>query len=516
MSATTARAVVIGAGFGGLAAAIALARRGLRVAVLEAASEPGGKAGTATVDGVTFDTGPSLLTMPHVLDSVLQLAGTRLEEVVTLRRASPAFRYRFDDGVVLDVHHALEDTLASVRDTLGVGPADELRAFLGYARRIWEAAAPPFVYGDAPSVSGLASMGWQALSALGRVDALADMWPAITRRVTSPHLQTLLARYATYNGSDVRAAPATLNCIAWVELGLGGYGVEGGMQRLVEVLVDAARGLGVRFVMNARVTGIDLDGGRATGVRVAGGPTLAADLVVSNTAARHLFEDLLPGRPRRPHPGRQAPSMSGWTAVFKARRRLGEASPAAHEVLMPSRYLDEFRDLFDAGTVPRDPTIYACDQTAAHGIAGWAGARPLFAMVNAPPVGSGTAAAAEVGPALQANVRARLEAAGLLSPCDEIAWQRTPRDLAQRFPGSSGSLYGAASNGRMAAFRRPANRVPRTSNVYLASGSAHPGGGVPLVVLSGLAAARAALADLGVRGSLSQVDTRAYNDCGHG
>ncbi len=137
------------------------------------------------------------------------------------------------------------------------------------------------------------------------------------------------------------------------------------MQRLVEVLVDAARGLGVRFVMNARVTGIDLDGGRATGVRVAGGPTLAADLVVSNTAARHLFEDLLPGRQRRPHPGRQAPSMSGWTAVFKARRRLGEASPAAHEVLMPSRYLDEFRDLFDAGAVPRDPTIYACDPTAA-------------------------------------------------------------------------------------------------------------------------------------------------------
>jgi 1-hydroxycarotenoid 3,4-desaturase len=485
------RVVVVGAGAGGLAAAVLLASRGWSVDVLEAGDRVGGKLGIGVHDGVEFDTGPTVFTLPHTLDSVLRAAGTSLEAELELLEPVPSFRYLYPDGVSLDIHPRVSETLDSVAGVLGEGAASELAGFLEYSGRIWRAAAPHFVFGPAPGPDSILRAGLALPALLRDVDPLRSMWRAIRSRVRSEHLRWLLARYATYNGSDPRRAPATLNCIAHVELAGGGYGVRGGMFEIARTLERTARSLGVRFAFGARVTAIDLAHGRVAGARLSDGTRVPADAVVANADAAHVLGSLLPPAGRRPSRG--DPSMSGWVAILRARRE--RVTPRiAHTVLFPTRYLEEFEDIFDRGRAPREPTVYLCAQEPAHGRSGWSDDEPIFLMTNAPPESGGSE---RMAGETADRVSARLRAAGLAGTGDRIVWERTPCDLAMQFPGSAGAIYGASSNSAFAAFRRPPNRVGHVRGLYLASGSAHPGGGVPMCLLSGRAAASALLEDRG-------------------
>ncbi len=483
--------IVIGAGLGGLAAAIKLAARGRPVEIYERADQPGGKAGIVTIDGVEVDTGPSVLTLPQVLREVLQTAGVALEDVIRLRPASPGFRYHYPDGVVLDVHHRRDQTLASVARTLGPGPARELADFLDYAGAIWEAAAADFVFGPAPTVATLLRAGLRNLSTVVRVDPLRSMERAIRSKVREPHLVDLLLRYATYNGSDPRRAPATLNCIAHVELDLGGWGIEGGIHALVRALVGVLTRQGVPLHLGQGVAEIELGARGVTGVRLEDGRRVAASAVVCNADAAHLARALLP--PGTPHGiATDAPaSMSGWTGILRARRRQGESARVPHQVVFPEDYAAEFQDIFDRDQPPRAPTVYLCAQEACHGRTGWAEDEPLFVMVNTPPVLPG-----QPPPTVDPEaVRARLLAGGHIDAGDRFVWSRQPVELARQYPHTAGAIYGPASNSPFAAFHRAPNALARVPGLYLATGSAHPGGGMPLALHSGRLAARALLAD---------------------
>lgn len=486
------RVAIVGAGMGGLAAAVDLAARGHEVEVFEAGPRAGGKAGIAVVDGVEVDTGPSVLTLPGVFDALLRDAGTALDDVVTLRRPDPACRYRFADGRTVDVCPDPEATRRSVRETLGVRAAAELDAFLAYARDIWDAAAPSFVYGPAPTPWRVASLGLEGLRSVGAIDAFRTMDQGIARHVTHPELAWILRRFATYNGSDPARAPATLNCIAHVEVSLGVYGVEGGLYALVRGLVRTLEGLGGRVHTNTPVRRLVVERGRVVGVETEGA-THRADAVVANADARHVLRELLPRGVRHGLDPDPEPSMSGWVGIVRARRHGDDL--AGHTVLFPSDYDPEFRDVFDHDRPPRDPTVYVCAQERAHGRTGWADHEPLFVMANAPAEPARGARPEATWAPLREAVEARLRRSGVMRGDDSIVWTRSPRELAAAFPGSRGAIYGAASNDRFAAFRRPPNRVPRVRGLYLASGSAHPGGGLPLCALSGRAAAAAVLRD---------------------
>lgn len=486
------KAIVVGAGLGGLSAAIELAAEGVDVTVLEAGPRAGGKAGVALLDGVAVDTGPSVLTMPDVFDALLQRAGTSLQDAVGLRIPSPATRYLDPDAGIVDVHTGVEPTLDSVRDALGPEAATELRDFLAYAKRIWDASAPWFIFGPAPTPARLPGLIPAAIRHLPAIDPLRTMDAALDARVRHPALRRLLRRYATYNGSDPRRAPATLHCIAWVEIGLGVHAVEGGIHALIRSLVRAAEGLGVALRCDTPVTAIRTVGRRVVGVRTAHDEDLDADAVISNADAAHLLHDLLPPKPR-PRFRAGPPSMSGWTGILRTR---APADLAGHTVLFPQDYTAEFADIFDRGRPPEDPTVYLCAQTRAHGVPGWSdGSEPVFVMANAPAEPVAGASHPAVWTALEDRVTARLRDAGLMSAGDAILWRRSPTGLATAFPGTRGAIYGASSNDRSAAFRRPPNRAPGLQGLYLASGSAHPGGGMPLCVLSGRQAALAALQD---------------------
>lgn len=480
-----AKIVVIGAGLGGLAAAIHLAASGREVLLFEALPEVGGKAGTMEVDGVRFDTGPSVLTLPHVFDDLLQLAGTRLRDEVELLRPDPFVRYLIDDEAPLDFCHSLGQTLENVGRCLGSQAQDELASFMKYAEQIWNIAAPPFVYGAAPSISRVLSLGPAYWAKLPKIDASRTMWAAITRQVRDPRLRAILARFATYNGSDARQAPATLNCIAHVEITLGGYGVKGGVEAVVQTLCRVAQNLGVDIRTNAPVQHIDLKRKQVRGVVLAGGEHIACDELVVNADVGHLLDQLV-DQPIRGIPPITTPSMSGWTAVFAAQ---ANKTRAAHTVVLAEPYIREFEDIFDKGLPPSSPTAYLCDQGLAHGREGWGERSPVFLMGNTP------AEPHEDGPAerwelLRARLHHRTLQAGALHPTDKLVWERSPTDLARIFPGTRGAIYGAASHGMLSTFRRPANAIPAVKGLYLASGSAHPGGGMPLAVLSGRAAAK--------------------------
>ncbi|MEL6187765.1 MAG: phytoene desaturase family protein [Myxococcota bacterium] len=488
------RAIVIGAGVGGLASAIELARRGLEVTVLEASQRPGGKAGIVELDGVEVDTGPSVLTLPRIFGQVFETAGTRLEDEVELLSPSPAFRYVYPDGVVLDVHHRLEETLDKVDRALGTKARDELVSFMAYAERIWNASADTFVFGDAPGLHSVVKFGFKGIGQLLDIDASRSMARAIEDRIRSPHLRDLLLRYATYNGSDPRRAPATLNCIAHVELALGGYGVKGGIHELARALARIAEQVGAEIRYGEPVTEIVVTGKRATGVRV-GTSTLLADAVVANADPEHVFRHLLPDRMGDALRSGAVPSTSGWTAIVRAPR---DAARAPHTVLFPEAYGEEFADLFDRDRPPETPTVYLCDQEATHQRKGWSDASPLFVMANAPAEPEDGPRDSSVWSALEERVLERLQSAGITTSEAPFLWTRTPSGLAEAFPGSRGALYGAASNSTFSAFKRPPNRLPKPRGLYLASGGAHPGGGLPLCASSGRAAARAVLDDLGV------------------
>lgn len=486
------KALVVGAGLGGLAAALQLAVAGYEVEVVEAAAVPGGKAGITTLPGgVEADTGPSTMTLPGVLRSLFAVAGETLEDHVQLRRLDPGFRYIYPDGVHLDVFHDRERTRASVEQVLGSAAAQDFDRFVDYAKDIWDFAAPHFIYDELPGFHSFRKHGPSPLKGLMKLDPFRNMYGGIKARVKSQHLRWLFLRYATYNGSDPRKAPATLNCIAHVELGVGGYGVEGGIYALVRALVALCEARGVSFRYSAPVARVLTKEGRAQGVELRGGEHLPAEVVVWNADVGLLREGALENPKKAGLRTKVVPSMSGWTAIVRAKRTGHTRAP--HTVVFPKDYDAEFRDIFRGGRPPADPTVYLCAQEACHGRTGWADEEPVFLMANTPPVKVGEAEDAQVWSALKDKVLATAVSAEALAESDEIVWERTPHGLAERFPGSGGALYGEASNSMFSAFLRPRNRLKNLPGLYLASGSAHPGGGMPLCLQSGLIAARAAI-----------------------
>ncbi len=477
---------VIGAGLGGLSAAIRLAAKGQHVAVYEALSTPGGKAGQICHEGVWADTGPSVLTMPHVLDELLHIAGTSIQETLVLQEPAPSFRYLYADNCKIDVFPNIEQTLMEIEQTLGSKYRAEMENFLQYSKQIWDASAPHFLYGPAPTWTSIVHLAFKHLSLIKKVDPLRTMNRAINSYVSSPHLKMLLQRYATYNGSSPHVAPATLNCIAHVELALGGFGVQGGIHQIIDVLMKQARKLGVQFFFDHPVSEIVIKNGRVAGIVINHDRYIDVTNVIGNADAAHIRNQLLP---KEVKPAIRIPtpySMSGWTGLFKASNHIKRV---AHTVVFPKNYDQEFIDIFDHKKPPQNPTVYLCAQTSCHAREGWSDGQAVFAMINTPPEPSQERSDHTLWLSVEENICQILRHKALMSPQEKFYWRRTPTDLATQFPGSRGAIYGSSSNNRFAAFLRPSNAIAKIPGLYLASGSVHPGGGMPLAMLSGKAAA---------------------------
>jgi 1-hydroxycarotenoid 3,4-desaturase len=475
-------AIVIGAGVGGLAAAIQLARAGVRVQLLERGATVGGKLCQVDVGGTLILGGPSVLTMRWVFD---ELFDGRLDEHVTLVPVDPLCRHFFPDGSVLDLHRDVEKSRAAIAAFAGPRDADGYLRFRKQARKIFEVVRGPFMENAVPGLFDF--MSPRSLWAFTQIDGLRTLMRALEDYFKDARLRQLFARYATYNGSSPFHAPATLAVIAHVENEFGVFAVAGGIVRLAEALERQARTLGVDIVTGADVSEILVEGGRARGVRVDGERRLA-DCVVANCDIADAWGRLLAGVPAvQPLAKKYAAEELSLSAYVL----LAVAPPAPmplghHNVFFSRDYAREFEELVELRRPPADPTVYVCAEPAAGG---------YFMLSNAPPLDGRGAAVdwAREAPSCRARLEAVLQRYGWnLAPT--ATRELLPPDFAARFPGSRGAIYGLASNSRMAAFKRPANHLPAIGGLYFCGGSVHPGAGLPMVVLSARIATRLALA----------------------
>lgn len=483
---------IIGAGFGGLSAAIHLAARGRRVTVYERQQAAGGKAAEVARDGFRFDTGPSLLTMPFVLEQLYEAAGARADERVDLVPVDPICRYFYPDGTVLDAS-ADEDAFRRAVAAVAPGDADAVTPFLDYSQRIYELTSDIFLFNSLGDLKALLrARNLPTLLRLPQIDPFRTVHEGVSAHFSDPRIVQLFDRYATYNGSDPWQAPATLNIIPYVEYRLGGYYVRGGMYALVRSLAALAERLGVDIRYGADVERIESAGGRVRGLTVDGGFE-AHDAVVSNADAVYTMTRLVEGEERRKERYRRLePSCSG--LVFLWGVRGVEHALAHHNIFFNEEYRSEFDDIFRRLRSPQDPTVYVSITARSDPEHAPAGYENWFVLVNMPYLTEENRDV-DVDGVREAVLR-RLRESGV--DLDGRIVQETvitPRDLEERHNSNRGSIYGISSNSRNAAFLRPQNRVRSMGGLYLAGGAAHPGGGVPLVLLSGKLAARAVMED---------------------
>jgi 1-hydroxycarotenoid 3,4-desaturase len=495
-----ARVVVIGAGIGGLVAALTLAVRGCAVTLVERAETPGGKLRTVRVADRLIDAGPTVFTLRAVFEEIFAEAGTSLAAHLTLVRPDILARHAWGGGARFDLFADVERSVEAIGNFAGPDEGRRYRAFCDRARRVYRLLDRPFIRSDRPSMGRL-------LRAVGPSRDLFDLapfttlWNALGGYFHDPRLRQLFGRYATYCGASPFLCPATLMLVAHVEQD-GVWLIEGGMNRLAVVLAALAKAQGAVLRYGTGVETIHVAQGRAAGVDLETGERIAADAVVCNADVATLAAGLL------------GPAVRHAASAVKPRRRSLSAITFAlaepvegfallrHNVFFSDDYAAEFDDLLRHRRLPRAPTVYVCAQDRnQHGALprqaspATAAAERLFCIVNAPSDGdTHSFDASEIALCEEKTFRT-LDRCGLTLPRrSEALHVTTPNDFDRLFPATGGALYGAASHGWMASFRRPGLRS-KVPGLYLCGGSTHPGPGLPMAALSGQMAASSLIED---------------------
>jgi len=501
-------AVVVGAGVGGLAAAIRLAAAGARVTVFERAGEVGGKLRALDVGGFPVAAGPTVLTMPHVFADLFACAGRALGEAIALDPVEPACRHFFADGARLDLFNDAARSRDAIRAFAGEHAARGFDRLREHGARVYQTVRVPFLESPVPSLGELLSPSrWKLVPQFLRLDSGRTLWRALSDFFADPRLRALYGRYATYGGSSPFRCPATLSVIVHVEQEFGVWAVRGGIEQLALALADAARALGVAFRLGATVEKIACEGGRVRAV-VVGGERVACDLVFADCEAIDLYMHLVDGEPGAARTASRLrarePSLSAFLQL--ARADAGDFPLAHHNVFFSADYEREFAQLFDERRPPDDPTVYLCALDRAPGAPAPRGDERMLMLTNAPAL-DGTIDWEKETPRCTSLLSTTLKRAQLtLRP--SATRTVTPADFAARFPSSRGAIYGAASNSRLAAFERPPNRSPTARGLFLVGGSAHPGAGLPMVALSAKIAVAEAARQIGPAATSGATSTR--------
>ena len=492
--------VVIGAGIGGLAAAIRLAAAGCAVTLVEAAAAAGGKMRVVDSPAGPVDAGPTVLTMREVFDALFAVAGDRLDSHLRLIPQAVLARHFWADGTRLDLTGARDADTAAIATAMGPRAAAGFAAFHDHAGRLLAAFDEPMMQSPAPRIAGLARAALRQPALWPALLPWATLQSDLLRRLPDARLRQLFGRHATYVGGLPGLSPAVLALI-WRTEARGVWAVEGGMHRLAQALLALAERLGVVVRLGTRALDIEVTSGRVSGV-VLGGPgreRLVARAVVFNGDPAALRAGLLgPGTvPAVPAAACTPRSLSARVWTFAA--QASGPDLALHTLFFADRASDEFGPL-EQGRVPDAPTIYLHAQDRARGTPP-DGPERFQLILNAPARAPGSAPET----ALERDTCARMTFARLarfgltFDPVPGVQALTMPGDLAMLFPGSQGAIYGRSPHGLMAALQRPQARTP-VPGLYLAGGGTHPGAGVPMAALSGKFAAQAVLRDHGSTG----------------
>ena len=485
------KVIVIGAGIGGMSAAARLAKAGHDVTIFESSDRTGGKCRTKWIGDYAFDTGPSLLTLPAVYRDLFLKTGKRIEHVLEIEPVDPAFEYNFADKTKLTFPNlSLKGICDSIESVLGKAAGDEWHNLMQRAEHMWDVSRTPFVESELKSIRSLiAKKGF--LSDLRVIAPLLSLRKLTSQYTKNPYLSKIVDRYATYSGSDPRKVPAVLLTIAFVESSFGAWHIKGGIGQLAVALETRCRELGVKFELNSPVTKIEHDSKIATGITV-GNQTHNADFVVANADAEIVYNKLLSSdlnivKSERKKLSGSTKSLAGFSLLLGLNNnKLSGPAPIMphHSIYFPENYDAEFDDIFEKKIPVSEPTIYICvpndpKMVKGENLEAWS------ILINAP--------RHEPGSGWDWNNDSSLYAAKIIAKLDELGLRvserlevmefETPADLENSVGAPGGSIYGTSSNGARSAFMRAKNTSP-LKNLFCVGGSAHPGGGLPLVGIS--------------------------------
>jgi len=489
------RVVVVGAGMGGLAAAVDLARQDCDVSVVERAATPGGKLREVSVDGAPIDAGPTVFTMRWIFEALFTAAGSRLDDHLALEPLTILARHAWTSGGQLDLHADPQRAAQAIGEFAGSRDARGYLDFCARSRDIFQTLRDSFIAAQRPTPLGLVRrVGLAHLDAMWRTAPLRTLWSALGDHFTDPRLRQLFGRYATYVGSSPLATPATLMLVAHVEQD-GVWQVRGGMRRIADALQGLGASQGARYRFGAHVERILTAQGRISGVQLADGTQLAADAVVFNGDASALGQGLL-GPAVRGAARVTAPQERSLSAItWCVRGRTAGFPLTHHNVFFADDYPAEFDHVFRRRDICPAPTVYLCAQD--RGDAGPDDGSPerLLLLINAPADGDRAPLDAATVARCAGDAAEVLARCGLTIHADDA--QRvvtTPTGFNALFPGTGGALYGRANHGSMASFARPGAKsaIP---GLYLAGGSVHPGPGIPMALMSGRLAAERLIRD---------------------
>ena len=469
---------IIGAGLGGLSAAIYLSSKGFRVSVFEKNSYAGGKAGVLKREGFRFDTGPSVITMPFILRDLFNACNEDIEDYLTIKRLNNNCKYFYPDGTILNAYsdpEKLGDEIASkTSDT-----AKAVKRYFDHCANIYDLTSEQFLFSPEINIkSFLKPRAIKSLLSSFRIDPFRTMHNANTRFFSDPKTIQLFDRFATYNGSDPYRAPATLNIIPHVELNLGSYIISEGIAAVPATLKKLAEHKGVVFYPDHRVDKILISGKSAVGLRVKDKDHFFSS-VVSNLDVRNTYQYLV----GEDYKENGEPSMSG--IVFYWGIKGNYDSIETHNILFSENYKKEFEDITIHKRCADDPTIYIYVSSKYKSDDAPAGYENWFVMVNTP-YDSGQDWELEIK-RIREIVKRKIQKVTGINMSDKIIFEDilSPSDIEAETGSLHGSIYGFSSNNITSAFRRPPVKSPHYKNLFFCGGSVHPGGGIPLVLLSG-------------------------------
>lgn len=483
------KVIVIGGGIGGLSAAARLAHGGYSVTVLEQQAAVGGKLQRIALGDYRFDRGPSTITMPHAFRSVFASVGRRMEDYVTMYRLETGTRNRFGDGTIVD----LSSDLSRMEEQLAAySPEDakQYRAFMKESEALYLQAEQHFMNSMLLSWKDKLQPGLAA--AFVRIRPLTKLNALLKSYFRHPYTHALFGRYATYVGSEPGRSPAIFAMLPHVEAALGIYGVRGGTYSIVDGLLRLAQELGAEVRTSIRVQRIVSQGGHIAGVETDDG-FMPADIVLANGDVLSVCRNLISeeARPSMPDKriNRYEPSLSGFVLLAGIRRQYEQLHH--HTVFFPESYGSEFEDIFRRGIAASDPAIYICHSGYSEPGMSPEGGSNLFILANAPYTSNKWRWEREAE-AYRSSLMSKLAGYGIegLEHEAEALAVYTPEQLERDTSAFRGAIYGISSNSARQTFFRPSNRGD-LKGLWFAGGTTHPGGGTPMVAMSGLLTAEA-------------------------
>jgi phytoene desaturase len=485
----TDHVVVVGAGLAGLSAALHLLGAGRRVTVLERADHPGGRAGRLDLHSPRgtyhVDPGPTVLTMPELLDEALTAVGERLDERLDLVPLDPAYRARFADGSTIDVHTDAEAMAEEVRAVCGPAAAAGYERVRAWLTRLYEVEIDRFIGANHDSALGLVGPDMARLAALGGFGRLG---PRVARMLPDERLARIFTFQALYAGVPPHRALGAYGVIAYMDTIAGVFFPRGGMRRVAQALADAAGDAGAPVHYGRTATGLERRGGRVTAVRhtgAGGDERLPCDAVVL-TPDLPVVHDLIGRAPRRPLPLRWSPSA----VVLHAGLRGPRPELTHHTISFGAAWRTTFREIIDEGRPMSDPSLLVTRPTATDPGLAPPGSELLYVLAPCPNLARGPVDWARVGPAYRDELLGVLASRGIDVAGDiEVSHLVTPADWAAAGH-AAGTPFSAAHTLAQTGPFRPRNLVRGLENAVLAGCGTTPGVGIPPVLISGRLAAQ--------------------------